>query len=84
MPDSPRTKLIKGAYKNAVAALSGTAIGTSIMAHFNAGIDPTQFNVSTWIGIKHNLILGAWVVLVAEARYARQWFDRWAESDSTP
>lgn len=81
--DSPHTKLIKGAYKNAVAALAGTTIGTSIMTHLNAGIDPTQFNVATWVGIKHNLMLGTFVILIAEARYAKQWFDKWADSDGT-
>lgn len=79
--DSSRVKLIKGAYKSAAAALGGTTIGTSIMAHFSAGIDPTQWNVTTWIGVKHNLVLGASIVLVAELRYAKQWLDRWSDSE---
>lgn len=82
MPDSPRKKLLKGAYKSAIAALSGTNVGMSILSSFHfANLDPTQWSAATWEGIKHNLILGGVLVLFAELRYAKQWFDAWANTE---
>ena len=82
--DSARTKLIKGAVKSAIAALTGTTVGTTVLGYLHAGIDPTQFNSSTWLGIKHNLILAGIVIGVAELRYGLQWLEKWADSDGGP
>lgn len=82
--DSARTKLIKGGVKSAIAAITGSTVGTSVLAYFHKGIDPTQFNASTWTGIKNNLLLGLFVVGVAELRYGYQWIEKWANSDGTP
>lgn len=81
--DSARTKLVKGSIKSASAALTGTTLGTSVMGHFNTGIDPSQWNTHSWIGIKHNLVLGIIIVAAAEIRYIWQWVKKWANSEGT-
>lgn len=68
-----RLQLIKGAVKSGLAALSGVTVGVNF-------VDPAQFSVMTWPGIMHTLIVGAITVAVAEARYFKQWVEKWSDS----
>lgn len=74
--DSARMQLLKGAVKSGIAALSGSTIGATLL-------DPTKFTVTTWPGIKSNLILGAIVVGAAEIRYLGQWLSKWSDSSGS-
>ena len=71
--DTARMQLIKGSVKSALAAISGSTIGATVL-------DPEKFSVMTWPGIKHKLILGAIVIGAAEVRYFKQWLEKWSGS----
>jgi len=74
--DSPRTKLIKGAVKSAMAALGGVQVAGSLL-------EPENFHLLTWRGTLHTISFSAIVVLVAEGRYLWQWIKKWSETDGT-
>ena len=74
--DSPRTKLIKGAVKSAMAALGGVQIA-------GLSLEPQNFQLLTWKGTLHTLAFTGIVVAAAEGRYFWQWVKKWSESDGS-
>ena len=63
-----QSKLLRGAIKSAVSSATGVIIGLNI-------VDPTQFSVATFGGWKHLAQVIFIVVIIAEARFFKQWAD---------
>jgi len=65
--------LIKGAVKSGLASLSGITLGGFV-------VDPDHLSVATWAGLKRVLLLALITIAVAEARYLKQWLEKWSNS----
>ncbi len=63
-----RKKLLKGAIKSAVSSATGIILSLNI-------VDPKEFSLATVGGLKHLALVVGISVLIAEARFWKQWAD---------
>lgn len=61
--------LFKGAIASAVSSASGLILGLPVL-------DPEHFSVTNIKGLEHIAIMIVWVIIVAEARFWKDWADK--------
>lgn len=62
-------QLVRGAIATGIAAAAGVI--TSLPS-----FDPDHFSASTGKGLLHLIEITAWIIFVAEVRYAKAWADK--------
>lgn len=75
--NAAQSQLLKGALKSAVGAVAGLLISLPL-------VDPMTFNFSSLGGWRHLLTVIVAVVVIAEARYWKQWSESPADDPKIP